>query len=185
MTELFGKVNFLRTGYDREQVDEFMTKVRSAYEREVVDANGLSPLDIRRAAFDESRGGYKTADVDAALDKLEDAFAKRLREQFVTQHGQEAWNADLQQRAGVLYERLSRNPGTRFSKPSGLKRGYSAKAVDELLDRVTHYFNTGEVVTAQDIRSSTFKRVGKSRAYVEKEVDAFLAKVVDVLLGVG
>ncbi len=184
MSELFTKVNPLRTGYDREQVEEFFAKVRAAYERAVVDVDGLAPMDIRRAAFDLARRGYKTAEVDAALDKLEDAFAKRLRDQYVTQHGQEAWQSDLSQRAQTLYERLRRPARERFNRPKALRRGYDARAVDKVLNGITDYFDKGELITSQDIRSQSFKRVAKWRAYDERQVDAYLAKAVDILLGV-
>ena len=82
MSDLFPRVSFLQKGYDRRQVEEFFTNVRAAYERPTVDPGGMTPLDIRRAAFDLAGRGYKTEDVDAALDRLEDAFAARLREQF-------------------------------------------------------------------------------------------------------
>ena len=74
-------------------------------------------LDVRRAAFDLKHGGYKTAAVDTALDRLETAFAKRAREQFVRAHGQEAWMKQLAQRAQVLYPRLRRPKGERFRPP--------------------------------------------------------------------
>src|SRR5690606_17920617 len=106
MSDLFPKVSFFRTGYDRVQVDDFFANVRASYERPTVDPDGMTPLDIRRAAFDLARRGYKTEDVDAALDRLEDAFAARLREQFVAAHGTDAWNRQVADRAQVLRERL-------------------------------------------------------------------------------
>lgn len=185
MSELFPKVSMVKTGYDREQVEAFFAGVREAYERPHIDPNHLSPLEIRRVAFDLARGGYSTDAVDTALDRLEDAFAVRLREQFVNAHGQAAWQQDLARRAEVLYERLRRPPRERFSRPKGLfAKGYDAKQVDALMGRLIAFFDTGEPLTATDIRTATFVRRGKRRAYEEAQVDAYLARAVDVLLGV-
>ncbi len=184
MTELFPRVGILRRGYDREQVDEFFAAVRAAYERPVMDPNGLSPIEIRHAAFDLSARGYRTADVDAALDRLEDAFANRLREQFVRAYGRDVWNAQLAERAQVLYDRLRRPKKQRFSRPRGLRRGYRTRDVDALLDRITAFFDTATPLTAKDLRLAIFRRRAKWRAYDEAKVDAYLARAVDILLGV-
>jgi DivIVA domain-containing protein len=184
MTELFPRVSILRRGYARAQVDEFFAAVRAAYERPVMDPNGLSPIEIRRAAFDLEARGYKTPDVDAALDRLEDAFATRLREQYVRASGRDAWNAILAERAQVLYDRLRRPTKQRFSRPKGLRRGYRTQDVDGLLDRITAFFDTGAPLTAKDLRFAIFRRRAKWRAYDEGKVDAYLARAVDIFLGV-
>ncbi|MBN2176136.1 MAG: DivIVA domain-containing protein [Demequinaceae bacterium] len=184
MTDMFPRVGFLRQGYDREQVEEFFTNVRAAYERPIVDPNGLMPIDIRHAAFDIRARGYKTAEVDAALDRLEDAFAARLKDQFVHQQGIEAWHAQLAERAQVLYERLRRPKGARFSHPKRLRRGYRASDVDALLDRITAFFDRGTPLTPNDLRSAIFPRKAKWRSYDESKVDAYLARAIDILQGV-
>lgn len=184
MTDMFPRTGFLRQGYDREQVDEFFTNVRVAYERPVVDPNGMTSLDIRHAAFDIRARGYKTAEVDAALDRLEDAFAARLKDQFVHQHGLEAWNDQLAERAQVLYGRLRRPRGKRFSRPRLLGRGYKSRDVDNLLDRLTAFFDKGEPITPIELRTAIFPRRAKWRSYDEAKVDAYVARAVDILQGV-
>ena len=184
MTELFPKVSWFRTGYDRDQVNEFFSVVRAAYEQPAVDPNGVSPLTIREAAFDLARRGYRTDSVDLALDRLEDAFAGRIRDQYITQYGQDAWQQDLAGRAEVLYDRLRRPLRERFDRPRALHKGYDAKQVDDLVDRITAFFDSGTPLSAADIRSAAFVRRGSRRAYSERQVDAFLARTVDILLGV-
>lgn len=184
MTDMFPRVGFLHQGYDRDQVNEFFANVRAAYERPIVDPNGLTPMDIRHAAFDMRGRGYKTTAVDAALDRLEDAFTARMREQFIQANGINAWHAQLAERAQVLYERLRRPKGERFSRPRGLKRGYYANPVDALLDRITAFFDKGEPLTVQDLRTAIFPRRAKWRSYDESKVDAYLARAIDILQGV-
>lgn len=183
MTDLFPRAGFLRSGYDRNQVDEFFARARAAYERPHMDEQAMSALDIRRAAFDLKRGGYKTAPVDDALDRLEAAFAQRVREQYVRAHGHDAWMRVLAERAQVLYPRLRRPHGERFRHPDRGKKGYSAAEVDALLDRLIAFFDTGAPVTADDLRTATFASKGGKKAYDERTVDVYLARAIDILLG--
>ncbi|WP_291382565.1 DivIVA domain-containing protein [Demequina sp.] len=183
MRDLFPRAGFMRTGYHLVQVDEFFDRARAAYERPMLDDGGLSALDVRRAAFDITRGGYQTAPVDAALDRLEIAFATRAREQYVRAHGHDAWMNQLAERAQVLYPRLRRPRGQRFRPPVKSREGYDASEVDALMERLIAFFDTGESLTPEDIRHATFTRRGKRGAYDERTVDAFLARAVDILMG--
>lgn len=183
MRDLFPRAGFGRIGYHRAQVDEFFAKARSSYEQSVLEDDAMSALDVRRAAFDLKRGGYKTAAVDTALDRLEVAFATRAREQFVRAHGQEAWMAKLAESAQVLYPRLRRPAGQRFRKPVKSRKGYDAREVDALLDRFIAFFDQGQDLTADELRAATFTRRGKRGAYDERTVDAFLARAIDILMG--
>lgn len=184
MTVLFPKVNALRLGYHPTQVEGFFEQARAAYERPSAPQGDLAPLDVRRTAFDLKHGGYETAAVDSALDRLEVAFVTRQRDAFVRSHGTEAWMQDLAQRAQTLYPRLRRPAGDRFAHPSGLGRGYRADDVDDLLSRITAFFDRGAPLTADDVRGATFRAARGGRAYDEGTVDAFLARMVDILLGI-
>lgn len=185
MSDLFPRTSSLKHGYSREQVEEFFSRARKAYETAGNPNAELSPLDVRRASFDLKRGGYSTAAVDSALDRLEIAFAKRTRETYTRQHGQEAWMQQLAGRAQVLYPRLRRPKGERFAHPGFMSRGYDAREVDKVLARVTAFFDRGEPLTAEQVRMVSFAQATGKRAYSEATVDAFLARTVDVLLGVG
>lgn len=184
MTVLFPKVNALRLGYHPAQVEAFFDTARSVYERPGQAPTDLEPLDVRRTAFDLKHGGYETTAVDAALDRLEVAFVGRQREAFVRRNGQDAWMQDLAQRAQTLYPRLRRPAGERFAHPARFGRGYRASDVDEFLARVTAFFDRGAPLTADEVRASTFRAARGARAYDEGTVDAFLARMVDILLGV-
>src|SRR5665647_1580457 len=73
MRQMFRTVNRLRSGYDPDQVDTFFTHARSVYEGDRTEP--LDGADVRKVAFDLVHGGYATASVDSALDRLERAFA--------------------------------------------------------------------------------------------------------------
>lgn len=183
MSNLFPHVKRVRLGYHHGQVDAFFERARSAYEQPHSQP-GFSTSDISRAAFDLKRGGYDPFSVDAALDRLETAFAQRAREMFIREHGNDAWMQDLAQRAQVLYPRLRRPKGRRFRSPHGMRGGYDRKQVDRMLDRITAFFDSGQQLTPEDIRTTMFKRRVKWSAYDERTVDAYLARTVDILLGV-
>ena len=182
MPDLFPRSSGTTLGYRQADVDAFFTQARHLYEQPGV-AEELADFDVRRASFGLHRGGYATSPVDSALDRLEVAFAARVRERYIAEHGQDAWLAHLAERAQTLYPRLRRPAGERFDRPGGLRSGYSADQVDDLLDRLTAFFDHGDPLTADDLRSATFKRRSSWAAYDERVVDAYLARAVDILLG--
>lgn len=179
---MFRTVSSVRRGYDPDEVDEFFSHARSVYEQG--PAGGLSGKDVRRASFSMVRGGYVTAAVDAALDRLEAAFVARARADFVGQRGQDAWLAHLGEQARTLYGRLGRPDGDRFAPPDGRHPGYEPADVDELCHRLVAYFDTGAPLTAAEVRNATFRSRGGKNGYDEASVDAFFGRAVEVLLGV-
>ena len=183
MAELFPRTGTLKLGYDVDEVNKYFALARRAYE-EPGRSDELAAFNVRRASFDLHRHGYATTAVDSALDRLEVAFSARVRERYIRDHGQDAWMADLAQRAQSLYPRLRRPAGERFARPGSMSGGYDAREVDALLDRITAFFDQGQALTADDIRSATFSRRASWRAYDERVVDAYLARAVDILLGV-
>lgn len=178
---MFAGAGGFGSGYDQEQVKEFFRRARAAYEG--TSDEEMNSDDVRGAAFDLVRGGYRTSDVDASLDRLEAAFVKRERQLFINKYGQDVWMDQVADRATTLYPRLVRPTGERFSAPNR-GRGYLKEDVDELLDRLTAYFDSGTPLTAAQIRQATFKDAKGSKAYAEGVVDAYLDRAVEVLLAV-
>jgi DivIVA domain-containing protein len=182
VSSLFSSVSALRTGYDKDEVDEFFDHARQAYEGRT--AEQLTSADIQASTFDLVRGGYNTHEVDAALDRLEAAFIARQRAEYVAAHGQEAWMHALAERARSLYGRLGRPDGQKFAAADRGQPAYDKDDVDALCDRLTAYFDRQEPLTAAEIRSATFGRAKGADGYAEGPVDAFFARAIEVLLGV-
>ena len=68
-------------GYDKKAVDDFLARARTAFE---AGGEPLTAADVRRVAFPLVRRGYVISSVDAALGRIEDAFAARERESAVS-----------------------------------------------------------------------------------------------------
>ena len=115
---------------------------------------------------------------------MEAAFVARARADFVAQHGQQEWLAQLGEQARTLYGRLGRPDGDRFAPPRHRGQGYEPADVDALCHRLVAYFDNGAKLTAAEVRSATFRARRGKNGYDEDSVDAFLARAVDVLLGV-
>ena len=73
--------------------------------------------------------------------------------------------------------------GERFSHPTS-GRGYACDEVDDLLDRIAAYFDEAGELTAEEIRTATFRPKRGKKAYAEGPVDAYLGRAVEILLAV-
>jgi len=166
-------------GYDTDEVDGFLEKARMAYdERGEVLSAGM----VRSTAFTMRKGGYYPPAVDAALERLEDAFALRERDRAYQATGDEAWFAGARSRAGQILARLERPAGQKFARAGFLRVGYHPKDVDAFTQYLVDYFRTGTDVTVTDVRTVVFR--SRRGGYSEAQVDAVLDAIVDVMLAV-
>lgn len=165
-------------GYRPEEVDAFLERARASYD----GAEGLTSADIRATSFGLVRKGYSTAHVDAALERLEDAFASRERERRVDEAGREEWIAEATTTAQVLLNRLTRPEGERFRRVSILASGYDRAEVDAFADVVARYFTDGAPLSIERVRTVVFRQ--RKGGYDEAQVDAVLDAVVETMLAV-
>ena len=197
----FTRVSRTTKGYLPSEVDEFFARAKVAYERErrrarpgpeqdgaAAQEHDVRPLrswDVRTASFRLGWGGYDVHEVDAALDRLEDAIALRERNRLVRHGGEDALMDELARRARSLQGRLDRPPGERFSAPKGrFERGYDVADVDELCDKLNSYFNDGRPMSADEVRRAVFRPRRGAGGYREPEVDAFLDRAVAIMVTV-
>jgi len=170
-----------KQGYDVEQVDAFLQTARRAYDADDATAS-MTAGDIRRTAFSMQKGGYSTTHVDAALERLEDAFAQREREAARQAAGDEAWFAEARTTAQVVLNRLDRPVGHRFERVSVLTLGYNRQDVDRFANRLVKYFQDGRPMSVEEVRTATFRE--QRGGYREVQVDLLLDSVTDVMLAV-
>lgn len=181
MSTSFERVSRFSTGYDVREVDEFLSRARSAYEG---DDSGFTPSEITSAGFGTERGGYAMRVVDEALDRLSDAFSLRQRDAAIASRGESAWVRDLTERAEVLKERLERPAGERFAPAREREPAYDTGDVDALCDELVAYFAEGHPMSVDDVRRAAFRRRRGTEGYSEAVVDVYLDHVADVMASV-
>lgn len=182
MTLTFPRSRASKRGYNMTEVDRFLDAARSAYDGKGGQTTSLRAIDIRHTAFSLRKGGYSIAHVDAALERLEDAFALRERERAARAEGDEAWVDEARTTAQVIVNRLARPIGHRFNRCGWLTVGYSTADVDRFANRLSKYFRDSANVGIDDVRTVVFRP--QRGGYAEAQVDHFLDTVIDVMLAV-
>lgn len=172
-------------GYDIDSVDSYFNELADDYEalRSGQRHAGLSTArSIRMKNFAPVKGGYDVADVDAALDRVEDCFAAMERREFVADHGREAWGAHVERLAVGIMGRLERPSGERFRRPSKrLTKGYFVEDVDRLCDRLMREFKGADEMRPDLIRGAVFRSATGDKCYEETQVDAFLDRCLELI----
>ncbi|KAD3515340.1 DivIVA domain-containing protein [Arthrobacter yangruifuii] len=181
----FERVGRRDYGYNIRQVDEFLTKARDYYNSDSSSAHPVTSTDVRSMAFDPAKGGYEPQAVDAALDRLEDVFAQRERDELISGRGEKAWLLQIGRTSAVLRARLHRKPGERFRRP-GKKRvtSYNVEDVDALCDELLGYFERDRPLSVDVVRRAVFREAKGPQGYEENQVDAFLDRVVELMAAV-
>lgn len=180
-TDPRGKATSRPGGGDADPVPSSRTPSSSAVS-ESRTVSTISAESIRSMAFDVRRGGYSPVRVDAALVRLEEAFAEREREARRTELGDGAWSSEVRGRAQELLDRLDRAAGLRFQREHFPRRGYDVREVDAFAEALVRYFRDDELVTAEEVRAVMFQ--SRRKGYNEAQVDRVLDAVVDVMLSV-
>ncbi len=182
MSNTFPRTKRSVFGYNVEQVEDFLKDARRAYDATDAETPLLLSKEIRHTAFVMQKGGYSPRHVDAAMERLEDAFAQRERDRNAAQLGAEGQLQLARQDAQVILDRLLRPANEKFRRTGSLTTGYSRKEVDAFAQRIVSYFQEGTAVTVDEVRTAVFSP--ERRGYDETQVDLVLDGVIDVMLAV-
>ncbi|RFA22038.1 DivIVA domain-containing protein [Subtercola boreus] len=197
MSQTFPVTRRSELGYRVDDVEQFLADARNAYEARAetrAEARGepaagartasgdFTSRSIRGTSFDLVKGGYSTLHVDAALERLEEAFAARERALAKHELGDEAWYELNRNRAREILARLDRAPGEKFRRAGRLTGGYDRHQVDAFCSRLVAYFREGAAMDVPTVRSVVF--TPKLGGYSEAQVDLVLDAVVDVMIAV-
>lgn len=181
----FARVGRRSYGYNTRQVDRFLTLARSHYNAADGGDGAITSTQVRAMAFEPTRGGYEPRDVDAALDRLEDAFARRERDRLIEVKGEDAWLMMIGRTSAVLRSRLHRGRGERFRRPSRKKTlSYNTDDVDALCDQLLEYFENDFPLSVDTVRRAVFREAAGADGYEETQVDAFLDRVVELMASI-
>jgi DivIVA domain-containing protein len=172
-------------GYNAKQVDQFLQRARVSLETPAAAVHTIRSADVRSVSFDPVKGGYSATAVDAALDRLEDAFARRERDELIAEHGEEAWLRQIGQLSGTLRGRLHRPDGDRFRRPVKKKaRSYNTRDVDRLCKDLIGYLEEDKPLSVDNVRRAVFRPAVGKDGYEETQVDAFLDRVVELMAAI-
>jgi DivIVA domain-containing protein len=166
-------------GYDQAIVDAFLDRARQAFQG---TDTSLTSADLRSVAFPLVKGGYTPADVDSAVERLEDTFAERERDARIAEVGIDAWNAEARELAQEILNRIGRAKGRRFRRAGLVSYGYNVADVDAFADRVHDFFTAGAHLSRSEVRATVFRP--QLRGYDESQVDFLLDELVRVMLAV-
>ena len=164
-------------GYNPSQVDALLELARKQYESP--DQILLRASDLRGLRLDLVNGGYSVAQVDIALDNIEDHFIKTEIREFRNRFGDQELAKRIQELKDTLIPRLKRESTKRFTRTSLLGKGYDKKQVDLLCEQIVNHFESGVYVGISDIRRVQFR--SKRLGYSMPQVDSFLDRVIEAL----
>jgi DivIVA domain-containing protein len=179
----FPRVKRTAPGYASVAVDAFLAQARSAYDSTYSQAELLTSSEIRTMSFPVERGGYSSRHVDAALERLETAFAQRERAIAIAAQGEATWLERASHESAVLTARFARKPKHRFTRMGALVQGYAVQDVDAFSERVSNFLENGGELSLAEVRSVTFR--ARRGGYDEVQVDAALDAVIALLLALG
>ena len=181
----FERVQRNEYGYNAKQVDQFLQRARVSFESPQAAVHVIKSGDVRAVSFDPVKGGYAAEGVDAALDRLEDAFARRERDELIAQRGEEAWLREIGKLSGLLRGRLHRADGERFRRPAkGRARSYNVQDVDNLCHDLIGYLEEDQALSVDNVRRAVFRPAVGKDGYEETQVDAFLDRVVELMAAI-
>lgn len=185
-THEFILVSNQQQGYACGEVDSYFDELAADFDalrQGHVGKTLHTSQDIRQVKFSAELGGYSIADVDHALDRVEDRFADFERRYFIERYGRAKWEQSVEESAAVIMRRLDRQAGERFRRPARkLTKGYFVKEVDALCESLRDHFRSAEELSPSLIRSAVFSSATGDMCYEETQVDAFLDSCIALIL---
>jgi len=164
-------------GYDPAQVDEMIGLARAQFSDPASKVLGASKL--RTSQFSLAKGGYEIGSVDAALDRLDDAFAANEAARLLAQRGHQGAQQYLAEMKELLVARIERPRGQRFKRASFVHKGYSKRQVDAVVELIREALEGQNELAISYLRQVVFSpRWG---GYHENQVDAYIDKAVEFL----
>lgn len=161
-------------GYDTEQVDALMDRVRRQYEKP--KSRFVIPSMLSSASFDLVPGGYRIDQVDEALAQVAEDFERQDLENRLERLGRRAIAKELNSMLETITAVLQLEPDKRFSPA---RNGFNKNLVRELLSEVRVSAGRIEAPEPMDLRTRPLGRSsgGPARA----EVNELVAVIISAL----
>ena len=161
-------------GYDPEQVDGLLDRVRRQYDNP--QSRVVTPGMLAVAKFDLIPGGYRIDEVDSIIAKVADEFEVKEISERLAKFGRAEIKRDNRKIIGMVAETLARSRKERFSPA---RNGYRQKQVDQLVSQIKVVDGLISGPEPMEIRT---RELGSSKGGPSRsEVNEFLALVVTAL----
>jgi DivIVA domain-containing protein len=177
LTAHFPRTTAKKLGYEPVQVDQLIALARQQFA--VPGSHNIDAKALRTAQFALVKGGYEIAAVDAALDRLDDAFAVQDAKKLVAQIGEHGATERVAELKALLEGRIGRPNRKHFKRNPWWLKGYSLRQVDAMVAAAGEQLAGKMSVPVATLREQTFKP--KWGGYVENQVDAFIDKTVEYI----
>jgi DivIVA domain-containing protein len=177
MTANFLRVPHNELGYQTAEVDAVIEVARAQFANP--GSHVLEASSLRTTQFTLTKGGYQIDSVDAALDRLDDAFAEQEANRLLIRNGHQGAVERLAAMRQALTTRGQRGARRVFTRQRWWLKGYSVRQVDQLVKRVTMTLEGEAAVGIHQLRQVTFGP--KWAGYNEAQVDAFIDRAVQYL----
>ena len=161
-------------GYDVEQVDALMDRVRRQYENP--QSRFVVPSMLSAVSFDLVPGGYRIDEVDRALAQVAEDFEKVDIQRRLDRIGKVAMRKELRSQVGLIAEVLAMDSDRRFS---AARNGFGKKQVKQLLSEITVVDGVIKAPEPMDMRTRALGR--SSMGPAKSEVNEFLSVVIGVI----
>jgi DivIVA domain-containing protein len=148
-------------GYDRYQVDAFVSRIEGTLGRTPLYAPPVTADDVTGARFRRTLRGYRMQPVDDALD----AYVRELEDKV----------GPNRMRSGEVDRLIGLVRNVQFG-PTRLKAGYDERQVDEFLDATIDALRKNRA-RASEVKNATFATARLRPGYRQPEVDAFLERL--------
>jgi DivIVA domain-containing protein len=175
----FPRVGGLSKGYDRKQVNAFLTRADLALSGALPT---LTAAEIRQAGFELVHRGYVVEPVDEVLDEME------LQAVLLAAAASRRGRLDPVAEAEFLRPEISAPYMFRFPRARFPRRGYDIDDVDEFLDLVGRSLDAAVASVGADVGGLTVGEVRtvafrpKRGGYAEEAVDETLDRVIEMML---
>lgn len=177
MSAQFKHVSEKKWGYDPTDVDPLIDSARTQFANP--ESQALSAKQLRNAQFRLVKGGYRISAVDAALDRLDEAFSARDAKHLLATAGHIGANEKLDELRSVLLGRASRGKRKAFGRSGIAQKGYSVRQVDALLAAIASALEGRGSIGVEALRQASFS--ASWNGYSEAQVDLYIDRAVEYL----
>jgi len=158
-------------GYEPEQVDALLDRVRRQYQSPKL--RFLTASMLTSIQFEMSPGGYRVEQVDDALAHVADVFEKRDVENRLARIGRRALALELKQQLEKIQHVIDSDPEKRFSPA---RSGFNKRLVNQLLAEIQ--VRDGKL-SAPDTKNLLTRPLGRSSGGPSRvEVNDFTSLVI-------